>query len=134
MDRLEINNPFYSNLNGTYSFGGQGPFSTGSPAADFLLGIPDSYTQGSGSVIRARGREYYSYGQDQWQVRPNLTLTMGLAWDIETPYKNLYADGEVLSAFHPGQQSTIFPTAPVGIVFPGDKGVGPYGDASSALS
>jgi Carboxypeptidase regulatory-like domain len=129
MDRLEINNPFYSNLNGTYSFGGQGPFSTGSPAADFLLGIPDSYTQGSGSVIRARGREYYSYGQDQWQVRPNLTLTMGLAWDIETPYKNLYADGEVLSAFHPGQQSTIFPTAPVGIVFPGDKGVGPYGDA-----
>jgi len=130
MDRLEINNPFYSNLNGTYQFFGSGPFSTGNAAADFLLGIPDSYAQGSGSVIRARGREYYSYGQDQWQVRPSLTLTLGLAWDIETPYQNLYANGLVLDAFHPGQQSTVFPSAPVGLVFPGDKGVNQYGGAT----
>jgi hypothetical protein len=130
MDRLEINNPFYNNLNGTYQFFGAGSFSTGNPGADFLLGIPDTYAQGSGAIIRARGREYYSYGQDQWQVKPNLTLTMGVGWDVETPYKNLYANGEILDAFHPGQQSTVFPTAPVGLVFPGDKGVGPYGGAS----
>src|SRR5579864_7075 len=130
MDRLEINNPFYNNLNGTYQFFGSGPFSTGDAAADFLLGIPDSYAQGSGSIIRARGREYYSYGQDQWQVRPSLTLTLGVAWDIETPFTNLYAGGEVLDAFHPGQQSTVFPTAPVGLVFPGDKGVNKYGGAT----
>ncbi|HTC48336.1 MAG TPA: carboxypeptidase regulatory-like domain-containing protein [Candidatus Aquilonibacter sp.] len=130
MDRLEINNPYYNNLNGTYQYFGGGSFSTGNPGADFLLGIPDEYDQGSGAIIRARAREYYSYGQDQWQVRPNLTLTMGVGWDVETPYKNLYANGEILDAFHPGQQSTVFPTAPVGIVFPGDKGVGPYGGAS----
>ena len=127
MDRLEINNPFYNSMSGDYSFGAAGTFSTGDPAADFLLGIPDSYQQGSGSIIRARAREYYSYGQDQWQARPNLTLTLGLAWDIETPYENLYANGEVMSAFRAGQQSTIFPTAPVGIVFPGDKGINKYG-------
>jgi hypothetical protein len=130
MDRLEINNPFYNNLNGTYQFLGAGSFSTGNPAADFVLGIPDTYEQGSGAIIRARGREYYSYGQDQWQVKPNLTLTLGVGWDVETPFKNLYANGEILGAFIPGEQSTIFPTAPVGLVFPGDKGVGPYGAAS----
>ena len=130
MDRLEVNNPYYNNLNGTYQYFGAGSFSTGNPGADFLLGLPDEYTQGSGAIIRARAREYYSYGQDQWQVKPNLTLTLGVGWDVETPYKNLYANGEILDAFHPGQQSTVFPTAPVGIVFPGDKGVGTYGGAS----
>jgi hypothetical protein len=129
MDRLEINNPYYNDLNGLYQFFGSGPFSTGNPGADFLLGIPDEYTQASGAIIRARGREYYSYAQDQWQVRPNLTLTLGAGWEIETPFKNLYANGEILGAFNPSQQSTIFPTAPLGILFPGDKGVGPYGAA-----
>jgi hypothetical protein len=127
MDRLEIDNPYYNFLNGLYQFLGQGAFSTGNPGADFLLGIPDYYTQSSGAIIRARGREYYSYGQDQWQVRHNLTLTLGAGWDIETPFKNLYANGEILGGFNPGQQSTVFPTAPEGLVFPGDKGVGPYG-------
>jgi hypothetical protein len=37
MDRLEINNPFYSNLNGNYSYQGAGVFSTTNPGADFLL-------------------------------------------------------------------------------------------------
>jgi len=130
MDRLEINNPFYNSLNGVYQFFGSGPFSTGNAGADFLLGIPDQYNQGSGAIVRARGREYYAYAQDQWQVRPNLTLTLGAGWDVETPFKNLYANGEILGAFNPGQQSTVFPTAPAGLVFPGDKGVGPYGGAS----
>jgi len=127
MDRQEINNPFYAALNGNYAYNGAGTFSTGVPGADFLLGDPDSFDQGSGTIIRARGREYYSYGQDQWQVRPNLTLTLGLAWTIDTPFKNLYANGEALTSFIPGEQSKIFPSAPVGIVYPGDPGVGTYG-------
>jgi hypothetical protein len=127
MDRQEINNPFYYTLNGSYSYNGAGVFSTHVPGADFLLGLPDSFSQGSGSIIRARGREYYAYAQDQWLVRPSLTLTYGLAWDIDTPYKNLYAGGEALTSFIGGEQSKIFPTAPVGVVYPGDPGVGPYG-------
>lgn len=130
MDREEINNPFYATLNGSYGYGGAGVFSTGNPGADFLLGFPDSFSQGSGTIIRARGREYYSYAQDQWQARPSLTLTFGLGWDIDTPYKNLYAGGETLTSFIPGEQSKIFPTAPVGVVYPGDPGVGPYGLAN----
>jgi len=130
MDRLSINNPFYNSLSGDYGFNGAGTFSTGNAGADFLLGVPDTYTQGSGSTLRDRAREYYSYAQDQWQVRPNLTLTLGVGWDIETPQKNIFANGEAMAAYRAGQQSTIFPTAPVGLVFPGDKGINGYGGPS----
>jgi hypothetical protein len=127
MERLEVNNPFYNNLGGDYTYGGGGPFSTGNTGADFLLGIPDSYAQGSGSIVLARGREYYSYGQDQWQVKKNLTLTLGVGWDIETPWKNLFANGEIMGAWRPGQQSTKYPSMPVGFVYPGDAGINQYG-------
>jgi len=127
MERLEINNPFYSNLSGGFAFDAGGPFSTSTAGADFLLGIPDNYTQGSGSIVRGRGREYYSYFQDQWQVRPTLTLTLGTGYDIETPWRNLFANGEIMAAWRPGQQSTVFPTAPPGFVYPGDAGINKYG-------
>ncbi len=127
MERLEINNPFYANLNGNYTFDAGGPFSTSASGADFLLGVPDAYSQGSGSIIRGRGREYYAYVQDQWQVRPSLTLTLGTGYDVETPWRNLYADGEITGAWRPGQQSTVLPTAPIGFVYPGDAGINKYG-------
>ena len=127
MERLEINNPFFSNLSGNFTFNGGGAFSTKVQGADFLLGFPDSYSQGSGSIVRGRGREYYSYIQDQWQVRPNLTLTLGAGWDIETPWRNLFDNGLIMGAWRPGQQSTVFPTMPAGFVYPGDTGINQYG-------
>ncbi|MGH9439092.1 MAG: carboxypeptidase-like regulatory domain-containing protein, partial [Terriglobia bacterium] len=93
MDRLEVYSPFFPDLAGNFSYSGVGAFSTGFPAADFLLGIPDSYAQGSGAVNNTRAREYYSYAQDQFQIRPSLTLTYGIGWDIETPYINLSDHG-----------------------------------------
>jgi len=127
MERLEINNPFFSNLAGNFGFNGSGPFSTAVQGADFLLGVPDTYSQGSGSIVRGRGREYYSYIQDQWQVRPNLTITLGAGWDIETPWRNLFDNGLIMGAWRPGQQSTVFPTMPAGFVYPGDTGINQYG-------
>lgn len=130
MERMEVFNPFNNNLSGNFSFNGSGTFSTGFPGADFLLGIPDTYAQGSGTIINARGREYYSYLQDQWQARKNLTLTLGLVWDVETPWQDLYDKGLTMAGFIPGEQSTIFPTAPVGVVYPGDPGMNKYGGPS----
>ena len=69
----------------------------------------------------------YAYVQDQWQIRPNLTITYGTGYDIETPWENNYAHGLIMGAFRPGQQSTVFPTAPPGFVYPGDKGINKYG-------
>jgi hypothetical protein len=127
IERIEVNNPFYNNLSGTFSYSGVGIFSSANAGADFLLGIPDSYIQGSGSVVYGRGGEYYSYFQDQWKVKPSLTLTLGTGWDLEIPYHSLYAGGLINAAFRPGQQSTVFPTAPVGLVYPGDAGINKYG-------
>ena len=126
-DRVTLNNPFFNNLGGNYAYNGSGVFSTGNPGADFLLGLPDTYTQGSGSIVQAQAHEVYSYVQDQWQIKPNLTITYGTGYDVQTPWYNQYGFGEIMGAFRPGQQSTIFPSAPVGFVYPGDKGINKYG-------
>jgi hypothetical protein len=126
-DRFEVYNPFYFALSGLYNYTGSGTYSTGLPAVDFLLGLPDNYVQENGATINARSREYYSYVQDEFKLRPNLTLTFGTGWDIDTPYLNLSNGGLNVNAFRPGQQSTVFPTAPLGVLWPGDKGINSAG-------
>lgn len=120
--RYELDNPFFANNNGSFTFSGSGPYSTGDPGADFLLGIPASYVQGSGGIEDERTYEYYVYAQDSWKVNQNLTINYGVGYQIDTPLSNLYYNGEAFNCFRPGQQSTVFPTAPVGLVFPGDRG------------
>jgi hypothetical protein len=93
MRRYHVFNPFSANNNGDFTFGATGPFSTGNAGADFLLGFPDSYTQGSGDTIDATTQEYYSYVQDQWKVRDNFTLNIGLGWQIDTPARAKLATG-----------------------------------------
>jgi hypothetical protein len=122
MRRYHVFNPFSANNNGNFTFGATGQFSTGNPGADFLLGLPDSYTQGSGDTIDATTQEYYSYVQDQWKVRDNLTLNYGLGWQIDTPLSDNFNNGLSINCFSPGVQSTIYPTAPAGLVFPGEAG------------
>jgi hypothetical protein len=127
MRRFQVYNPFSFNNDGTFTFAGTGAFSTGDPGADFLLGIPDGYVQGSGDILNGRTQEYYSYAQDQWKARSNLTLTYGVGWSIDTPMVDNYHGNHAGVAFRPGQQSTVFPTAPVGYVFQGDAGVNAFG-------
>jgi len=131
MRRAEVENPFYFVNNGYFEFYGTGTFSTGDEGADFLLGIPDFYEQTSGGFIDARTQEYYSYFQDQWKVRPNLTLTYGLGWQINTPQNDIFNGGVAVNAYRPGAQSTVYPTAPPGLLFPGDQGlsVSTYGNS-----
>ena len=127
MRRFEVYNPFLHEINGDFTFGATGPFTTGNTGADFLLGVPDTYIQASGDILNERAQEYYSYAQDQWKARTNLTLTYGLGWSIDTPMVDNYHGNHAGVAFRPGQQSVVFPTAPVGYVFQGDPGVNAFG-------
>jgi len=130
MRRFQVFNPFFAANNGNYAFqNSNAPFGTGSAGLDFLLGIPASYVQGSGAVIDARNQQYYSYFQDEFRIRPNLTLTYGMGWQIDTPFQDLFANGHSLINFNPTQQSTLFPQAPLGVVWQGDPGVHATGTA-----
>jgi hypothetical protein len=100
------------------SFNGQ---YTGNGLADWLLGYLQSYEQGAGEIAVVRGWQPGFYGQDQFRIRPNLTITAGLRWDPNTTPAVAGGRG---AAFVPGQQSTLFPNSPLGLVFPGDKGIG----------
>lgn len=127
MRRFEVDSQFFGGNDGTYTFAGSGAFTTGDQLADFVLGFPDNFSQGSGGVLSVRSQEYYSYIQDEFKIRPNFTLTFGSGWTIDTPMVDKSYQNHGMVAFVPGQQSTIFPNAPVGYVFNGDAGVHPSG-------
>jgi hypothetical protein len=120
--RYWVTNPFANQNNGNFTYNGTGVFSTGDPGADFLLGIPDTYGQGSGSLINARAQGFYLYAQDSWKATSNFTVNYGLGWQINTPTTDYFNNGRAINCFRPGQQSVIYPTAPTGLVFPGDIG------------
>jgi hypothetical protein len=120
--RYQVYNTYDAQNNGEFIYGGSGQYSTGDPGADFLLGFPDTYIQGSGGIQDFRTYEIYLYAQDSWKVRRNLTLNYGAGYQIDTPLENQHFDKLDNNCFIPGEQSTVFPTAPLGLTFPGDKG------------
>ena len=93
---------------------------TGVPFADFLLGDAGGITQGAGEYNATSQWMIGAYAQDQYKIKPNLTATLGLRWDPNTP---AHVAGGRGADFVPGQQSSRFPNAPLGLVFPGDHGI-----------
>lgn len=121
--RFNVSNPFSANNSGSYSVNSSSsPFSTGDASLDFLLGIPGTYAQGSGATIQADAFLNYMYGEDSWKVSSSLTLNYGLSYSIDTPLRNHQYNGLGIACLIPGQTSTIFRNAPVGVVYPGDRG------------
>jgi hypothetical protein len=115
--RDQIKVAFINRPNGDFTFSGQ---YTGNAAADFLIGFPVQYRQASGDPnLDGSSWVYAVYAQDEYRVS-RVTLNYGLRYEVNQPFAEKQ---DHLNAFHPGQQSTIFPTAPTGLVYPGDAGV-----------
>jgi hypothetical protein len=94
---------------------------SGDPNADLLLGAYDTTTVAFGLAVNDNRTAYNSfYAQDAWRATNHLTLDYGLRFEPFLPWK---AAGNKLTTIEPGVQSTVQPTAPIGIVFPGDKGI-----------
>jgi Carboxypeptidase regulatory-like domain/TonB dependent receptor len=89
--------------------------------ASFLFGQPVVFLQGGGNFYRAlRGQAFNLYGQDTWKISRRFTVNYGLRYEVPSPYTENH---NYQNLWIPGRQSTVFPSAPEGLLYPGDKGV-----------
>ncbi|HEY3939787.1 MAG TPA: TonB-dependent receptor [Bryobacteraceae bacterium] len=118
---------------GNWLGAGQSTFSgayTKNAEADFELGEAATFRQNSGLNRNFTGTSSGLFVQDDWKAARRLTLNLGLRWELNTPYTSA---GNALATFDAGAESKRFPTAPLGMLFPGDPGI-PDGIAPTKLN
>ncbi|HYO82998.1 MAG TPA: carboxypeptidase regulatory-like domain-containing protein [Bryobacteraceae bacterium] len=93
---------------------------SGNAAADLLLGKFDSYRQVTGLSSRLRQNLPSLFAQDDWRISRRFTLNVGVRWE---PYFGYVSEDAQMMLYAPGRQSSVFPRAPRGLLFPGDEGV-----------
>jgi carboxypeptidase family protein len=75
------------------------PNSTGFAFADALLGNFRSYSEGADDPIGFfRFTQYSAYASDNWRVRPNLSLELGVRYELASP---IYTQGNNITNFDP---------------------------------
>jgi len=135
-------------VNGNFQFYGGGPNDVGftSLIPNYLLGLPDSFTEGSANGLDVRSTQFHVFSQDAWKVKPSLTVNYGLRWELNTPQADA---SRRVQTFRPGRFTSVYPcvlsptdplvgvfgssdcsptgaarsVSPIGLVFPGDHGV-----------
>ncbi|MGB8912345.1 MAG: TonB-dependent receptor, partial [Candidatus Sulfotelmatobacter sp.] len=140
--RSRFDQTLYYNVSGDYTFNSTTENSVlyNDNYPGYLLGLDDSYTQGSAQRENIRNTGVYVFAQDSWKIKPSLTLNYGLRWELDTPLADALHH---VQTFRPGQNSTVYPCVltaaeqanlgasdctsagvqPTGLVVPGDSGV-----------
>ncbi len=72
--------------------------------ADFLFGARSSYDLVNPFVFQLRQRMHFAYLQDDWRVAPNLTLNLGLRYELGTPQ---WEEENFLTNFDPATNTLI---------------------------
>ncbi len=108
-----------TNLNnyGTFDFR---PDNTGNEFGDYLLGLPRSFNQDAPVYKTDSGWYTGLFFQDEFRIHPRLMLNVGLRHEIQFPMTD---PQDRKNTFVPGVQSKKVPTAPLGMLFPGDQGI-----------
>ena len=118
---LQVNERNLASQDGAFTFDGT---VTGVDFADYLLGATtgagNGYTQAALQLLDSRTKYGGAYVQDAWKATPNLTLNLGLRWEVSMPW---YDTQGKLQTWVKGEQSTVFPNSPLGLVYPGDPGI-----------
>lgn len=103
------------------------PGTTGNAMSDFILGQVNSMEQDTPYKGFLSNWYWATFLQDNYKIRPNLTVNMGLRWDVQT---SPVESQNLTATFVANVQSTKVPGAPKGVLFPGDPGV-PRGIAAN---
>lgn len=115
--------------NGRFTFSNAAGY-TGDALADFYLGRFSTFEQAIGEYKNTRMHSFATFLQDTYRVNRQLTLNLGLRWDPFFPYTDVT---NRLACYRPGEKSTVYVNAPVGVVYPGDAACPKSGyDASLA--
>jgi len=108
--------------NGNFTFNGS---RTGLGLADFMLGVPNDFSQTNATPDDLRQWIMSFYAQDTIKVSPRFTLNAGIRWEPTFADPDKYGRGTSFSlpAFFAGQRSVVYPNAPAGLFFKGDAGI-----------
>ena len=97
------------------------PFPVTDAFASFLVGQPVVFLQGIGDFSRGiRGNSANWYVQDTYRIASRFTINAGLRYELPQPYTEIH---NRQTLFEPGKKSQVLPSAPAGLLYPGDPGV-----------
>jgi hypothetical protein len=131
----DADGPFQAN--GSFSFNGTRAGGTTAQdrlgMADFLLGLPSSFSQGGSQIVAEKMQYVGVYAQDVWRINSRLTLNAGLRWEpyLAAKDQNGFTMAFDQNRFNQNQHSVVFPNAPAGLIFAGDDGF-PINGANTA--
>ena len=100
--------------------------------ADFLLGYPSRYRLGGSQINNAYVHSPGFYVNDIWRVSRRITVNAGLRWEpfLAPKDRNGFVVGWSRENFDKGIRSTVYPNAPLGLMYKGDPGF-PTNNANS---
>ena len=96
---------------------------TGNPVANFLLGIPTDVDQtASGPGVDGVATHYSVYAQDEWRLNANVTLSLGLRYDLRPGFDDREGNISNFLRDTPNGDLVVPDTASLALTSPGFAG------------